>query len=108
MTIAALAALTLLAACATAGDDWAKKGASEEQTTRDYLSCREQVRSLMRRDANIDHDIAAGRGRSDLRSASETRTLKESMDEYGDERREARRMENCMKARGYHRAGDTE
>lgn len=104
LAIIGISALALLAACETTGD-WTKKGVTEEQATRDYLSCREAVRSLAKRDADIDHDIAAARGQSDLRAAAETRTLKRGMDNYSDERREERLMEDCMEARGYNRVG---
>lgn len=91
----------LLAGCAAAGGDWAKAGADEAETAREYQDCRAAATTAVGTDADIDQDILATRQRDWQRggiSGRQGRTMQEHTRD-----RAAAVVNACMRARGFTR-----
>ncbi len=97
--IAVIAGLVLLAACAEAPVDTAKRDANPDKYNRDRALCRAQVNEYMQTRRNVDEsrrDIFT----APINSYGQT-GLNTEMDAYSDTRRYDRTMEGCMEARGW-------
>ena len=95
--ILVLAAALSLAGCAGT-PPWTKQGVSPKVAASDYADCRFEATEATRRDANIDADIIASRGRD----WSQTQTLPARQALYGNATRQADDLvKACMIAKGY-------
>ena len=93
----ALAAALAVVGCA-GSPPWTKQGVSPKVAASDYADCRFEGQEATRRDANIDADIMASRGRD----WSQTQTLPARQALYGSSRRQADDIvKSCMIAKGY-------
>ena len=97
--LAATALLGLaLAACEGPGP-WTKDGVSPKRTAVDLADCRSQAQNDIRRDVNIDTDIAAGRKQDWDRS--QTTQVHRSSDATVNNARSHDTVRACMEAKGY-------
>jgi len=93
----ALAAALCVVGCA-GSPPWTKQGVSPQVAASDYADCRFEGQEATRRDANIDADIMASRGRD----WSQTQTLPARQALYASSRRQADDIvKACMIAKGY-------
>jgi hypothetical protein len=94
----ALVAALCLAGCAGA-PQWSKQGVAPQAAAADYSDCRSQAQAATRRDADIQADIMASRGRD----WSQTQTLNTRQALYATERRPQTDdlVKSCMIAKGY-------
>lgn len=94
----ALAAALCLAGCAGA-PQWTKQGVSPQVAASDYAGCRSEAQAATRRDADIQADIMASRGRD----WSQTQTLGTRQALYANESRRQTDdlVKSCMIAKGY-------
>jgi hypothetical protein len=93
-----LVALLGLAGCAgTPG--WSKQGSSPQVTANDYAECRSEAQEATRRDANIDADILASRGRDWEQSG--TLSTHQALYAGEDYRQHDDIVKACMIAKGY-------
>jgi len=86
-----------LAACGTT--HWGKAGANKDAITADLADCRARVEALVERDANIDTDILATRGRDWALSGA--LGVKQSSTAAADRGRAEHYVDDCMRAKGY-------
>jgi hypothetical protein len=101
--IAIVALLVALGACTFGGTRWTKAGVSQDTVDGDYDSCTSEARQATRRDAGIDADILATRGRDWQR----TGTLRLKQDSMAENRRVRAEdvIDRCMREKGYEPAG---
>jgi len=102
MSVARLAAIVLLAlpmlaACGTT--HWGKAGAGKDAAEADLADCQARAQALIERDANIESDILATRGRDWAQSGS--LGVKQASTAAADRGRERHYVEDCMRAKGY-------
>jgi hypothetical protein len=95
----ALAVLLLLASCGGGGGDWA--GADEAEAEREYQACRDVASAAVGKEADIDQDIIATRGR-DWQRGGIGRVESRAMQEHTRDRA-ASIVASCMRAKGYAR-----
>ena len=89
--------LPALAACGT--PRWGKAGSDKDAMRADLAECRARGEALVARDADIDSDILATRGRDWALSGS--LAVKETGTAAADRGRAAHYVEDCMRAKGY-------
>ena len=87
-----------LAACGGPGP-WSKEGVSPKRASIDYADCRSQAQNDIRRDVDIDTDIAAGR-KTDW-DKSQSGPLHKSADATANNSRSYDVVRACMLAKGY-------
>jgi len=94
----ALAAVICLAGCA-GEPQWTKQGVSPQRAASDYADCRGQAQEATRRDANIQADILASRGRD----WSQTQTLgaRQALSANEGKKQSDDLVKSCMIAKGY-------
>jgi hypothetical protein len=94
----ALAVAVCLAGCAGT-PQWTKQGVGPQAAAADYADCRGQAQEATRRDANIDADIMASRGRD----WAQTQTLSTRQALYANQNRSQSDdlVKSCMIAKGY-------
>ena len=97
----ALAVLLLLASCGGGGGDWARAGADESEAEREYQACRDVASAAVGKEADIDQDITATRGR-DWQRGGIGRVESRAMQEHTRDRA-ASIVASCMRAKGYTR-----
>ncbi len=92
-----MAAVCLVGCAGT--PQWTKEGVSPQVAASDYADCRSQAQQETRRDANIDADIMASRGRDWQQSG----TLSTHQTMFGNEdyRQHEDIVKTCMIAKGY-------
>jgi hypothetical protein len=78
--------------------DWTRASGGSDQTAADLSACRQEANAVIKRDADIDSDIAAAR--SNQSDATESIVLP-GVDEFEREQRYDRIVNNCMRQRGY-------
>jgi hypothetical protein len=98
----ALAALTLLAGCASGAAAWTKPGADEAAAAQAYRSCRAAAEERVGPEIGINQDILATRG-VDWQRAQVRDVQTRSMAESTRSRAEAI-VAACMNAYGFQRA----
>jgi hypothetical protein len=96
-----LAVLLLLASCGGGGGDWARAGADEAEAEREYQACRDVASAAVGKEADIDQDIIATRGR-DWQRGGIGRVESRAMQEHTRDRA-ASIVAACMRAKGYTR-----
>ncbi len=80
--------------------DWNRASGGSDQTSADLSACRQQANAVIQRDANIDSDIAAARvEESDPESTAAAEIT--GIDEYDQQKRYDRIVNECMRNRGY-------
>jgi len=111
-TLCALVLVGTLTGCSLFGKqstDFTRPSGTEDQTSADLKSCRQQADAQIRRDANIDSDIAAARG-SNVGVDSTFGTTLPGADQpeilpgvtaFGRDRRHREIINDCMRQRGY-------
>jgi hypothetical protein len=78
--------------------DWTRASGNSDQTAADISACRQQANAVIKRDADIDSDIAAARSdRSDLDASAAI----PGADAFEREQRYDRIVNDCMRRRGY-------
>ncbi len=100
-TLFALVLAGTLAGCSffsKPSSDYSRPSSSEDQTSADLSSCRQQADAVIKRDANIDSDIAAAR--SDQVDPNENVTIT-GADDYQRDKQHRRIINDCMRQRGY-------
>ncbi|HUZ71414.1 MAG TPA: hypothetical protein VMU87_00385 [Stellaceae bacterium] len=93
-----LLASLCLAGCAGA-PQWTKQGVTPQVAASDYADCRRQAQAATRRDANIDADILASRGRDWQQSG--TLSTHQTMFGATATRQQDDVVKACMIAKGY-------
>ncbi len=78
--------------------EWTRASGNPDQTAADLSACRQQANAVIKRDADIDSDIAAAR--SDPSDRSESFVLP-GVNQFEREQRYDRIVNNCMRQRGY-------
>ncbi len=77
---------------------WKRASGNSDQTAADISACRQQASAVIKRDADIDSDIAAARSdRSDLDAS----VAIPGADAFEREQRYDRIVNDCMRGRGY-------
>ena len=79
-------------------NDYSRPSGTEDQTSADLASCRAQADAVIKRDANIDSDIAAAR--SDHVDPNDDVTIPGAND-YQRDNQHRRIINDCMRQRGY-------
>jgi hypothetical protein len=79
-------------------NEYSRPSGAQDQTSADLNSCRQQADAVIRRDANIDNDIAAAR--SDQVDPNENITIT-GADDYQRDKQHRRIINDCMRQRGY-------
>ena len=79
-------------------NDYSRPSGTEDQTSADLNSCRQQADAVIKRDANIDSDIAAAR--SDQVDPNENIAIT-GADDYQRDKQHRRIINDCMRQRGY-------
>ncbi len=100
-TLFALVLAVTLAGCSLfskPSNEYSRPSGTEDQTSADLNSCRQQADAVIKRDANIDSDIAAAR--SDQVDPNQTITIT-GADAYERDQRHRRIINDCMRQRGY-------
>jgi hypothetical protein len=100
-TLFALVLAATLAGCSLfskPSNDYQRPSGTEDQTSADLKSCRQQADAVIKRDANIDSDIAAAR--SDQVDPNENVTIT-GADEYQRDKFHRQIINDCMRQRGY-------
>ncbi len=94
----ALAVALLLGGCAST-PQWSKQWASPQAAATDFADCRSQAQEATRRDANIQADIMASRGRD----WSQTQTMGTRQAIFANENhlQTDDLVKSCMIAKGY-------
>jgi hypothetical protein len=95
----ALAALAGSLAGCTGEGDWSKDGVSKARIAADYAACRSSAQRDIRRDVEIDSDIAAGRQVDWAKSQSTE--IHQSDDASANNERSGNVVVACMEAKGY-------
>jgi hypothetical protein len=100
-TLLALVLAGTLAGCSLfqkPSNEYTRPSGTQDQTSADLNSCRQQADAVIRRDANIDSDIAAAR--SDQVDPNENITIT-GADDYQRDKQHRRIINDCMRQRGY-------
>jgi hypothetical protein len=100
-TLFALVLAGTLAGCSLfskPSNEYSRPSGTQDQTSADLNSCRQQADAVIRRDANIDSDIAAAR--SDQVDPNENITIA-GADDFEREKRHRQIINDCMRQRGY-------
>src|SRR5215470_16606005 len=100
-TLLALVLAATVAGCslfAKPSNNYTRPSGTEDQTSADLNSCRQQADAEINRDANIDNDIAAAR--SDQVDPNQTPTIV-GADAYQRDKRHRQIITDCMRQRGY-------
>jgi len=100
-TLWALVLAGALAGCslfAKPSTDYTRPSGTEEQTSADLASCRAQAYAVIKRDANIDSDIAAAR--ADHVDPNDDVTIPGAND-YQRDKQHRQIINDCMRQRGY-------
>jgi hypothetical protein len=98
--LAAIVALTGLAACVSGGErNWGRPGVSDSQRSADYSQCRSEMRAVSKQSNDIDQDITASRG-SDWRKLGQYNSQQSQLAGV-DSDYAARVLHDCMKDKGY-------
>jgi hypothetical protein len=100
-TLFALVLAGTLAGCSLfskPSNDYSRPSGTEDQTSADLNSCRQQADAVIKRDANIDSDIAAAR--SDRVDPNQNITIT-GADDYQRDNQHRRIINDCMRQRGY-------
>jgi hypothetical protein len=100
-TLFALVLAGTLAGCSLfqkPSNEYARPAGTQDQTSADLNSCRQQADAVIRRDANIDSDIAAAR--SDQVDPNDNVTIT-GADDYQRDKQHRRIINDCMRQRGY-------
>jgi hypothetical protein len=79
-------------------NDYSRPSGTEDQTSADLASCRAQADAVIKRDANIDSDIAAAR--SDQVDPNDDVTIPGAND-YQRDKQHHQIINDCMRQRGY-------
>lgn len=80
--------------------DWTRASGGSDQTSADLSACRQQANAVIQRDSDIDSDIAAARvEESDPESTAGAAIA--GIDQYDDQKRHDRIVNECMRQRGY-------
>lgn len=79
-------------------NEFTRPSGTEDQTSADLNSCRQQADAVIRRDANIDSDIAAAR--SDHVDPNANVSIP-GADDFQRDRLHSRIINDCMRQRGY-------
>jgi hypothetical protein len=90
-----------LAACSLfskPSNNWTRATGGSDQTAADLSACRQQADAVIKRDADIDSDIAAARPDQ---ADPDTSLVLPDVDAYDRERRHRRIVTECMRQRGY-------
>jgi len=78
--------------------DWTRASGDPDQTSADLSACRQQANAVIKRDADIDSDIAAARSNQ----SDPTRSpVLPGVDSFEREQRHDRIVNGCMRQRGY-------
>ena len=100
-TLFALVLAGTLAGCSLfskPSNNYARPSGTEDQTSADLSSCRQQADSVIKRDANIDSDIGAAR--SDQVDPNENVAIT-GADDYQRDKQHRQIINDCMRQRGY-------
>jgi hypothetical protein len=100
-TLFALVLAGTLAGCSyfsKPSNEYSRPSGTEDQTSADLNSCRQQADAVIKRDANIDSDIAAAR--SDQVDPNEDIAIA-GADDYQRDKQHRRIINDCMRQRGY-------
>ena len=100
-TLFALVLAGTLAGCSyfsKQSNDYSRPSGTEDQTSADLNSCRQQADAMINRDANIDSDIAAAR--SDQVDPNENIAIT-GADDYQRDKQHRNIINDCMRQRGY-------
>ena len=100
-TLFALVLAGTLAGCSffsKPSNDYSRPSGTQDQTSADLNSCRQQADAVIKRDANIDSDIAAAR--SDQVDPNENITIT-GADEFQRDKQHRNIINDCMRQRGY-------
>jgi hypothetical protein len=90
-----------LAACSLfskQSNNYQRPAGTEDQTSADLNSCRQQADAMIKRDANIDSDIAAAR--SDQVDPNNNVNIP-GADDYQRDKLHRQIINDCMRGRGY-------
>jgi hypothetical protein len=80
--------------------DWTRASGESDQTAADLSACRQQANAVIKRDSDIDRDIAAARvEESDPETTAGTAIA--GISEYDRQQRYDRIVNDCMRQRGY-------
>jgi hypothetical protein len=97
-----LALAALLAGCSLfskPSNEWTRASGTPDQTAADLSACRQQADAMIKRDADIDRDIASARQPSQV--DTNTSAFMSRVDSYDREQRFRRITAECMRQRGY-------
>ena len=100
-TLFALVLAGTLAGCSyfsKPSSDYSRPSGTQDQTSADLNSCRQQADAVIKRDANIDSDIGAAR--SDHVDPNENITIT-GADDFQRDKQHQRIINDCMRQRGY-------
>jgi len=100
-TLFALVLAGTLAGCSffsKPSNDYTRPSGTEDQTSADLNSCRQQADAVIKRDANIDSDIAAAR--SDHVDPNDDASIPGAND-YQRDKLHRQIINDCMRQRGY-------
>src|SRR5215813_5948905 len=92
----------LLAGCSyfsKPSNNWTKASGAEDQTATDLSACRQQANAVIKRDADIDRDIASARQSNSADTSTDA--FLSNVDNYDREQRYRRITSECMRQRGY-------
>jgi len=79
-------------------NNYTRPSGTEDQTSADLNSCRQQADAMIKRDANIDSDIAAAR--SDQVDPNNNVNIP-GADDYQRDKLHRQIINDCMRGRGY-------
>ena len=80
-------------------NNWTKASGAPDQTAADLSACRQQADAVIKRDADIDRDIASARQPNQV--DTDTNAFLSNVDNYDREQRYRRITSDCMRNRGY-------
>jgi hypothetical protein len=102
-TFLALVLAATLAGCslfAKPSNNYTRPSGTEDQTSADLNSCRQQADAEIGRDASIDNDISAARS-DQVDPNQDTGSTIVGADDYQREKRHRQIINDCMRQRGY-------
>lgn len=100
-TFFAIAIVAALSGCSLfekSSNNWQRPSGTSDQTAADLSACRQQANAVIKRDADIDRDIAAARSDEGDPDASPVIT---GADAFERDNRYRRIVNDCMRQRGY-------